>query len=301
MPSLPRPILLAALLFSAIAVAVAASGCGEASSAPREKELTIGHAGWEEGLAFAALVQVLLEDRLGYDVELREAGQEEVLRGVATGEVDATGGLWMPTHTRALTRAEKDGDADILNPWFYGVTRQSLAVPDYVDARTVSELDDAGVETLLEVRPGGMPFEPPADPPVLRGIERVQVPDTKTLFREAEERRERRERFAFAAYSPHWINERLDFEYLEDPKEELGDFTTPARIHPVVRPGLGGDDPVAYALLDDVRLAEYQVEDIERKVRKKGDPAEGVRAWLRADKDNRNLVKGWVKAARERE
>ncbi len=104
------------------------------------------------------------------------------------------------------------------------------------------------------------------------------------------------EPIVFLAWSPHWMNQEYDFHYLTDPKDAIGEVDEPARLHSVVRADLAEDDPVAYALIDAMRLDEEQVGAMEIAINRAGDPETGVRDWLA---ENGEVVRPWIEAARE--
>ena len=105
------------------------------------------------------------------------------------------------------------------------------------------------------------------------------------------------EPFVFLAWSPHWMNQEYDFRYLSDPKNAMGPVDAPQSLHAVVRAGLADDDPVAYALIDAMRLDEDQVGSLEISINNARDPEKGVRRWLEKS-ENRKLVRPWVEAAK---
>ena len=63
-----------------------------------------------------------------------------------------------------------------------------------------------------------------------------------------------------------------------------------------MRDGLEEDDPVAYALINAMKLDEEQVNILEPAINRAGDPERGVRNWL---ENNRGVVEPWIKAARQ--
>jgi glycine betaine/proline transport system substrate-binding protein len=100
--------------------------------------------------------------------------------------------------------------------------------------------------------------------------------------------------FAFMAWSPHWMNQRYDFKYLEDPKDALGPVNDPAVCSTIVNENLQEEAPVAYAFMDALTLTEEQINDLESVINEEGDPLEGARSWVR---DNRDVVQPWIDAA----
>lgn len=295
---LPR--FLPALLAVLLAVSLS-PGCGEANSAapsgaagPGGEKVTLGYVGWEESVAVSNLMKVLLKD-LGYDeVELRRFERPEAAyRGVASGEIDAFHGVWLPNHEHLLRGVEEE--VRLIDAWLIGTTRSSLAVPSYMGVRSLDGLRESGAEKLVGTEPGAAPIATPARLPAGIELERDLYPSTRAMFEEVDRLYEEREPFAFVAYSPHWSNEKYEFEYVEDPERLMGDLTRPARLYVIASEDLA--DPLAFALLDTVFMAEHHVQGLELAIREAGDPAEGTEAWV---KDNERLNQSWLDRARAR-
>jgi glycine betaine/proline transport system substrate-binding protein len=236
---------------------------------------------------------VLLEE-LGYEqVELRRGEPGAIIRGVASGDLDAFQGVWMPNHEPLLKSLMGD-EVALLNPWLIGPTRSSLAAPAYMGVRSLDELENAGVQKMIGVEPGAAPVEMPALPSRY-SLERDLYPNTSAMLSEVDRLYEAKEPFVSLAYSPHWMNEEYEFDYIEDPNRVLGDLTQPAWLQMVVRKDLREEDPLAYAALDVILLPEHQVHDLELTIREAKSPQEGAKAWAR---DNEELMQGWIEAAK---
>jgi glycine betaine/proline transport system substrate-binding protein len=296
-PASPLALLVASLL--AVVSSLLAAGCGDEGSAdparPSGERLTIGYVEWDESVAVSNLTKVLLED-LGYEhVELRRGEPEEIIRGVASGDLDAFQGVWMPNHEPLLKGLMGD-EVALLNPWLIGTTRSSLAAPAYMGVRSLGELENAGVQRMIGVEPGAAQVESPA-PPSRYSLERDLYPNTSAMLSEVDRLYEARRSFVFLAYSPHWMNEEYEFDYIEDPNHVLGDLTQPAWLQMVVRRDLREEDPLAYAALDVILLPEHRIHDLELTIREARSPQEGAKAWAR---ENGELMQGWIEAARAR-
>src|ERR671917_119598 len=116
------------LLF--LTVGALATGCSGVGAVSGGKQLTLGYIGWDENVAVSTLTKVLLEEELGYEVELQRfnvAVVKQVFRGVAGGDLDA---------------------------WFEGKTVQGIAVPYYMDVHSLSKLDGAGTDMIIGIEPG---------------------------------------------------------------------------------------------------------------------------------------------------
>jgi glycine betaine/proline transport system substrate-binding protein len=286
-------------LLLAVVSGLLAAGCGDEGSADRARpsgeRLTIGYVEWDESIAVSNLTKVLLEE-LGYEqVELRRGEPEAIIRGVASGDLDAFQGVWMPNHEPLLKSLMGD-EVALLNPWLIGPTRSSLAAPAYMGVRSLDELENAGVQKMIGVEPGAAPVESPTLPSSY-SLERNLYPNTSAMLSEIDRLYEAKVPFVFLAYSPHWMNEEFEFDYIEDPNQALGDLTQPAWPQMVVRKDLREDDPLAYAALDVVLLPEHQVHDLELTIRGAKSPQEGAKAWAR---DNDELMQAWIEAAKAR-
>jgi len=115
------------------------------------------------------------------------------------------------------------------------------------------------------------------------------------MLAELEQAYSMEEPFVFLAWSPHWMNQEYEFRYLSDPKNAMGSVDAPQTLHSVTREGFAEDEPVAYALINAMRLDEDQVGSLELAINKAEDPEAGVRRWL---EENRELVRPWIEAAK---
>jgi glycine betaine/proline transport system substrate-binding protein len=202
----------------------------------------------------------------------------------------------MPNHKDYLV--EVKDDVEHLDPWFEGETAQGIAVPHYMDIRSLSELDRAGTDMIIGIEPGSA-VHPQIENKVIPGYDvnmKLVESSTPAMLSELEKAYEMREPIVFFGWSPHWINARYDFRYLEDPKDLQGKFNDPAKISSIVNKDLPDDDPVAYAFLKAISLGEKQINQLEADIIEAGNPDEGVKIWL---KKNRNVVKPWIDTAKK--
>jgi len=268
------------------------AGCGFGGPG----QATLGYLTWDENIAVSNLTKVLLEGDLGYEnVELRRA--EDVVpayKMVGSAEADAFQDTWMPNQREALSKVEDD--VELLDPWFKGTTRFSVATPAYMNISSLGQLNETGARHIIGIEPGTPMMDklPNAVIPEYGLEQQLVEADTEAMLAEVERRYRMREEFAFVAWEPHWMNEAYDLDYLEDPKGALVTLTEPSDVSTLVRDGLAEDDPVAYAFLDSMELTEAEVTGLQTEIEDAGDPIEGAKVWLR---DNRDVVEPWVEAA----
>jgi glycine betaine/proline transport system substrate-binding protein len=290
---LAPPLTLLRAVMAVLMAGALAVGCGFTGG----PDLTLGYLGWDENVAVSSLTKVLLQEELGYEhVELRLADDVgPVYEMVASEEADAFQDTWMPNQEEILGKVE--ADVELLDPWFKGATRFSIATPSYMHVESIDQLNSTQAEHIIGIEPGTPIMEKiPGDVIPEYGLDQQLVAaDTPAMLAEVEKRYRTRESFAFVAWSPHWMNNVYDFDYLKDPKGALGDLTKPSDVSTIVHEGFAREDPTTYTFMDHLELTEEQVNNLENEINEAKDPVEGAKTWLR---DNREVVEPWVEAAK---
>lgn len=268
------------------------------------KTLKLGvAAGWTENIAVANLVKVLLEDELGYqEVETQTADLGVVFEGVGNGDLDAFQDMWLPNHAAQFESVEDD--VEHLDPWYDGTVKFGIVTPNYMNITSIDQLDEAGVKEIVGIDPGAIITTAILENTIPEyGLEAEYIQSSEAaMLSEVEQRYENQEKFAFIAWTPHWMNEAYDFTYLEDPKNTLvnpdGDPLNQAEISTIVREDLQEDDPVAYAMLNEYKLNQEQTNTLEEAINAAGEdePTVGVRTWL---EENGDVVQPWIDAAKQ--
>ena len=289
-----RVTLLPGLFFLLVVGALLAAGCGSGGG-DGGKALEIADIGWTENTAISALTKVLLEEELGYErVTVNTSDLDSVYEGVARGNLDAFQDVWLPNQQDLLGSVEDD--VELLGPWYQGQTKQGIGVPSYMDATSLDQLTESEIDLLLGIEPSSVVMEVVSEEviPAYDLDQRLVEASTQGMLAEVDNRYDSREEFAFVAWSPHWMNQRYDFRYLEDPKDAFGELNNQARILMVVNEDLSGNDPVAYAFMDAVALDEEQLNDLEGTINEVGDPLEGARRWAQ---EHPEAWQPWIEAA----
>ena len=287
------PILLLVLVVGALA-----TGCSGLGAVSGGKQLTLGYIGWDENVAVSTLTKVLLEEKLGYVVELQrsdEAVLRQVYKGVAGGELDAFQDVWIPNQKEYLS--EVKDEVKHLDPWFEGKTEQGIAVPYYMDVQSLSKLDHAGTDMINGIEPGSavMPQLEEVIPGYHLDMKLVES-STSAMLSELDKAYKMREPIVFFAWSPHWMNTRYDIRYLKDPRDLQGHFNDSAEISSVVKENLSEDDPASYELIKSISLSKGQINQMEADINYAGDPEAGVKTWL---ENNPSVVQPWIDAAKK--
>jgi len=283
-----------AVILALVLGALALTGCGGLG---QDKRLLLANIGWDENVAVSSLTKVLLEDELDYGrVEIdTDEELDATYRRVASGELDAFQDVWLPNQEALLDGVA--GDVEHLDPWFLGETKQGMAVPAYMDARSIDQLNETDAQFIFGIEPSSVMMQEVGEEVVpAYGLEQklVEAP-TAGMLAEVERLYATREPFVFLAWSPHWMNQRYDIRYLKDPKDAMGPTNDPAKCSTIVRGDLRQEDPVAYAFMDALALTEEQIDGLEYAINKEDDPLTGARRWA---SENREVVRPWIEAAR---
>jgi glycine betaine/proline transport system substrate-binding protein len=274
---------------------LALTGCGGLGQG---KRLLLANIGWDENVAVSNLTKVLLEEELGYErVEISTSEDlDATYRDVARGELDAFQDVWLPNQEALLDQIAED--VGHLDPWFLGETKQGMAVPAYMDVKSIEELNGTDAEFIFGIEPSSV---------MMRWVGKEVVPayglkqklvtaPTAGMLAEVDRLYTFKEEFIFLAWSPHWMNQRYKIRYLEDPKDAMGPTNDPAECSTIVRGGLREKDPVAYAFMDALALTEEQINGLEYAINDEDDPLAGARRWV---SENREVVRPWIEAARK--
>ena len=282
------------LLIFFLAVMVWALPGQAAASAKAGKTLKIVYVDWDCAVASSNLVKAVLEDRLGYRVELLPVSQETMWASVASGEADAMVAAWLPdTHAEAYAKAKNK--VDMLGKLVSGA-RLGLAVPDYVPLRSIDELDanaDKFKGRIVGIDPGAGLMRLAAK--ALKDYEITQlqlVPGSgASMGASLADAIRKHEWIVVTAWSPHWMFSRWPMHYLDDP---LGSLGKDESIFKVGREGLKKDHPEAWAFLSNFRFEDApQLQRLMDWNQQRGtDPVQNARRFMR---ENPHLVDSWLK------
>src|SRR3712207_917765 len=172
-----------------------------------------------------------------------------------------------------------------------------MAVPAYMDVKSIHQLNRTDAQFIFGIEASSVMMEEVGEEVIpAYGLQQklVEAP-TAGMLAEVERLYAFRSEFVFLAWSPHWMNQRFDIRYLEDPKDAMGLTNDPAECSTIVSGGLREKDPVAYAFMDALELTEEQINGLEYTINKEEDSLAGARRWV---SENREVVRPWIEAAR---
>jgi len=225
-----------------------------ATNAVAKDTIRVGWTAWSDAEFVTKLAQRILEDRMGYDVELVQTDIAPQYQGLASGSIDVMLMSWQPsTHADYL---EKVGQ-DVINLGvLYTEARLGWVVPTYIPERELSSLEDLKKsrvqneldETITGIDPGAGLSR--LSKQALEDYDlddyRLQLSSGAGMTAALERAVRRDEWIVVTGWSPHWMFGRWDLRYLEDPKGTLGSYE---RIHALARTGFYQENLEAASML----------------------------------------------------
>lgn len=203
-----------------------------ASGAEYNKPIKIGWTAWSSTEANTKLVKAILEEEMGYDVELVMADVGIQYQGVASGDIDFMLMCWLPVTHKAYWDKVADKVVN-LGPVF---TRARLGwvVPDYIPKEKISSITDLTDPEVKEKLNGKiMGIDPGAG--LMQASEKAMeiygLSDagyelisssgagmTAALARAVKNK----DWIVVTGWSPHWKFAKWDLRYIDDPEQVLG-------------------------------------------------------------------------------
>ncbi|EIW15693.1 MULTISPECIES: glycine betaine ABC transporter substrate-binding protein [Pelosinus] len=269
------------------------SGCGGNSSGDLKKgkkEVKLGYVNWAEGVAMTQLAKVVLEDKMGYSVQVTMADVAPIFTSVANGDYDAFMDAWLPvTHDSYMK--EYGSKLTDLGINFEGA-RIGLVVPEYVDIKSIEELNNAKEKfdgKIIGIDSGAGIMKATDKTIKDYGLNLRLIPGSgPAMTATLKDAVERKEWMVVTGWKPHWMFARWKLKFLEDPKGVYGKVEN---IHTVARKDIDKDMPEVAQFLRNFKLNDQQLGSLMGLIANSDDSSKSARQWV---KDNEKLVDSWV-------
>lgn len=266
----------------------------ENNAAEETKEISLAYVAWDSEIASTYVVQHVLENKLGYEVEMLQVDAGPMWAGVSGGSADAMVAGWLPT-LHADYYADNEGDFEDLGPNLDG-TKSGLVVPAYMDIDSIEDLKTSDIGAQLDYIITGI--EPGAGimSSTQQVIEKYEL-DQWTLLESSSaamatvlaDAYKDEKPVIVTGWTPHWKFASFDLKYLEDPQ---GVYGGSEQIHTIVRNGLQADHPSAYTLLDNFFWTADDMASVMIEIQEGATPEEAAADWVT---NNEDKVNEWLK------
>jgi glycine betaine/proline transport system substrate-binding protein len=245
--------------------AALAVGVTFAPAQAAEKKINIGWTAWSDAEAVTKLAERVIEDRLGYTVELTMADIGIQYQSIADGKLDAMLMSWQPlTHKPYLDKVGRD--LVDLGP-MYTRARLGWVVPNYIPAEELKTIEDLTKPEIQErlgakiqgIDPGAGLMQASEKALEEYGLEDYQLVSASdaAMLAALERAMKRDEWIVVTSWSPHWMFASWDLRYLEDPKGVLGGLES---VNKLVRKDFYQEHPEVFEFLSRMVLPISEIE-----------------------------------------
>ncbi|MDQ2087572.1 glycine betaine ABC transporter substrate-binding protein [Herbivorax sp. ANBcel31] len=257
-----------------------------------DKKVTLTYVEWASEIASTNVVRAVLQERMGYDVDIVPVSASAMWQSLTTGDSDGMVGAWLPT-THEEYYNQVGGDVDDLGPNLDG-TKIGLVVPEYVEIDSIEELNDDAdnfQSRIVGIDPGAgimSATEDVIEQYELEGFALVEGTGATMTATLADAIRNE-EWVAVTGWTPHWKFAEWDLKYLDDPE---GIYGGDEQIHTITRRGLREDMREVYDFLEMFYWSPEDMETVMSWNEEEGaDPYESAKRWI---EENKEKVDEWL-------
>lgn len=252
--------------------------------------IKIAYPNWAEGIAMTYLAQAILEDELGYDVELTQADPGVIYGAVASGDQHLFLDAWLP-HTHEPYWEQFGDELEDLGPNFgYGVT--GLVVPSYMSINSIEELNSVADE--LDGKITGIGTGAGITARTFEVIEEYDLDLTlvtssgPAMTAALKDAIDNKKPIVVTGWKPHWKFGRYSLKVLSDPR---GVYPIDG-CKTIATKGFRDKHPEVAQFLTNFNLTEADLLDLMLKIDDSDDDVADVAfEWM---ENNRALVDSWI-------
>ncbi len=264
-----------------------------ATPAMAKEKIKIVYVEWACATASSNVMKAVIEENLGYDVELTPVSAPAMYAALAAGDQDALTTSWLPvTHGDMIKRYE--GKIEDLGPNFEGA-KIGLIVPTYVTIDSIAEMNEHAKKfdrEIIGIDPGAGVMIKAEEAIEHYGLSKIELVSSSGAGMTASlaNRYRNKEWIAVTGWVPHWKFAKFDLKFLNDPDKVFGESET---INTFVRSGLKADYPKVYRVLDNFKWTPAEIGEVMAMNTEDGsDVYENAKKWVAEHPDR---VKTWLK------
>ncbi|MBW2599318.1 MAG: glycine betaine ABC transporter substrate-binding protein [Deltaproteobacteria bacterium] len=261
-----------------------------ASAAKGEVELV--YVEWSCATASVNVVKAVLQEKLGYTVEITPVSAAAMWQAIGSGDVDGMTTAWLPvTHAHYMAKV-KDKVVDLgSNCEGAGI---GLVVPTYVTIDSIAEMNGVADKfdgKIIGIDPGAGIMSKTEEAIEDYGLTKFELMESTGAIMTAvlKDKIKKKEWVVVTGWTPHWMFARWDLKYLKDPK---GIYGGTEEIRTIVRKGLDKDMPEVYRFLDAFHWNLAEIGQVMGWNADGAEPYESAKRWI---KENPDRVNEWLK------
>ena len=268
-----------------------ATGC-QSSTEETQKTADLVYVNWAEGIAYTHLAENVLEEKMGYDVNITSADVGPAYTSIANGDQDAFMETWLPVlHSNYIDRFEED----IIDlGYVYEGTQSGLVVPEYVEVDSISNLNDYTEEfdgEITGIDAGAGVMQTTQDVIEEYDLNYDLITSSGPAMTAAlSSAIEDEEWIVVTGWNPHWKFGRWDLKFLKQDEDKM--MWESGNIHIMGRQNLEQDKPELAQFLKNMHFTEEQLADLMLTVEQSdGDVSDVTMEWMN---ENEELINSWI-------
>ncbi len=249
------------------------------------KTVDLAYVNWAEGIAMTNLAKNILEDKMGYDVNITMADPGVIYASLAQGRQDAFLDGWLPvTHQSYMDQFETD--LTDLGYNFEGA-RIGLVVPAYVTIDSISEMNnhvDKFDGQIVGIDPGAGIMQATNRALDVYNLDLDLVESSGPVMTASLAEAVRKDEWvAVTGWQPHWKFAEWDLKFLDDPE---GVYGAVENIHTIARRDIIVDMPEVAQFLTHFYMDSQHLGDLMGDIAESDDDPEVVaEAWMNENWD----------------
>ncbi len=257
----------------------------------RKGTLELAQPPWVNSVPQAYMVKVVIEDHLGWEVNITEADIGVIFAAIANGTTDFFVDVWLPDSHEPFIEEHGD-DIELLEP-FTAVPPNGLVVPTYVDIDSIEELNehrDKFNGEIIGIEPGAGLNIVTRDAIEAYGLDYTLVEGSDfAMTASIQDAVDNEEWIVTLGWSPHWKFTIFDLKYLEDPLEAFSDTRY---LYPAISKDFKEKAPEVVDFLNKWEVEEATWDELIYQINiDEIDPETAVRNWL---DDHQDIVDSWL-------
>ncbi len=247
----------------------------------------LNYTDWTESVAITMLAATVLEEKMGYKVELKLTDVESVYQELALKQADFFADAWLPHTQRQYFEKHKD-DIDTISVVFRN-SKTGLVVPEYSKYFSIPDLVGDSIQ-IIGIDEGAGIMTSTRNALAHYGIDSnlFTSSDDQMTFQMADSIRRRKE-IVVTGWEPHWIFNRYAVRFLEDPDNI---FPDDEHIYIVGNKESIKEHPHATDFFRRMQLTDKQFNNLIDQVKMATNPLNGIHQWM---EKNKFVVNKWVK------
>ncbi|MDZ7718417.1 MAG: glycine betaine ABC transporter substrate-binding protein [Balneolaceae bacterium] len=271
-------------------LAVLATGCQSGEQTENTADLV--YVNWAEGIAYTNLAKNILEQKMGYEVNITSADVGPAYTAIANGDQDAFMETWLPVLHKNYMDQYEDDIVDL--GYVYEGTQSGLVVPEYVEVDSISNLNNYveefdGQITGIDAGAGVMQTTQELIDEYNLNFD-LMTSSGPAMTAALSNAIENEEWIVVTGWQPHWKFGRWDLKFLkQDPDKVLWQS---GNIHIMGRENLEQEKPELAAFLKNMKFTEDQLADLMVQVQESDENVSAVtEQWMN---QNEELIESWI-------